>query len=180
MVLLDDDSEPTAAGSGLTAESRRTRSQISVSIMQCAYERISNENFLCTCNHGNAAALANARCCRHALSDPAMSRVRRHRLYPVSGAMRDRDAIPSPQVIPGGGKAAVLLLLSVVLASNDGQYVERFAKPITFVKLRLMGSLSLSSGRPKADPLAILAPRICTVVRDLSIVSDIARVHEGG
>jgi hypothetical protein len=98
---------------------RRIDSDLVSKTRKCAYERICSENLLCTCNRGNAAALANARCCRHPLSDPAMSCVRRYRLYPDPGAVRDRGAILSPQVIPGGGPAAVLLLLSVVLAGGE-------------------------------------------------------------
>ncbi len=128
----------------MSSESRRTRSQISASIMRCAYERISDENFLCTCNHGNAIALANARCCRHALSDPAMSCVRRHRLYPDSGTMRDRGAVPSPQAIPGGGKAAVLLLLSMVLAADDGRCMPGGRSRLAILRRRLPPELNPS------------------------------------
>src|SRR6202051_88094 len=79
--------------------------------------RISNENFLCACDRCNPDAVSDACACRYDLPVAAMSRVRRHRLHPDSGAMRDSGAIPSPQAIVAGSEAADILLLSIVPAT---------------------------------------------------------------
>jgi hypothetical protein len=43
----------------------QTQSQNSARVIGCVYERISNENLLCTCDHYNTTALSDVRSCRH-------------------------------------------------------------------------------------------------------------------
>jgi hypothetical protein len=81
----------------------------------------SNESLLCPGDHRTALAFSYARCCRHYLSDTAVPRVRRHRLHPNCGAVRDSGAIISPQVIPAGFKAVVLLLRSLLLTGDQSR-----------------------------------------------------------
>jgi hypothetical protein len=97
---------------------------------RCIFRKVkergpSNESLLCPGDHRTALAFSYARCCRHYLSDTAVPRVRRHRLHPNCGAVRDSGAIISPQVIPAGCKAAVILLLSVVRATNDRRPIRK-------------------------------------------------------
>jgi hypothetical protein len=121
-------SGPEAAASALTAESIQTQSQETARLISVRTKGISNENFLCACDHCNPDAVSDACACRYDLSDAAMSRVRRHRLYPDCGAMRDSGAIPSPQAIVAGSEAADILLLSIVPATNDGQHIPRIPR----------------------------------------------------
>src|ERR1700737_659253 len=97
---------------------------------KCIFRKVkergnSDENLPRTGDHRTALAFSYARSCRYHLSDPAVSCVRRHRLHPDCGAMRDGGAIVSPQVIPAGCKAAVILLLSVVRATNDRRPIRK-------------------------------------------------------
>jgi len=101
----------------LTAESIQTQSQETARLISVRTKGISNENFLCACDRCNPDAVSDACACRYDLPVAAMSRVRRHRLHPDSGAMRDSGAIPSPQAIVAGSEAADILLLSIVPAT---------------------------------------------------------------
>src|SRR6202022_2936246 len=97
---------------------------------KCIFRKVkergnSDENLPRTGDHRTALAFPYARFCRYYLSDTAVSRVRRHRLHRNCGAMRDGGAIISPQVIPAGCKAAVILLLSVVVATNDRRPIRK-------------------------------------------------------
>src|ERR1700692_2623882 len=88
--------------------------ELSTQQNRCIFRKVkergpSNESLLCPGDHRTALAFSYARCCRHYLSDTAVPRVRRHRLHPNCGAVRDSGAIISPQVIPAGFKAVVLL-----------------------------------------------------------------------
>src|ERR1700737_4986150 len=97
---------------------------------KCIFRKVkergnSDENLPRTGDHRTALAFSYARSCRYHLSAHALSGVRRHRLHPDCGAMRDGGAIVSPQVIPAGCKAAVILLLSVVRATNDPRPIRK-------------------------------------------------------
>jgi hypothetical protein len=79
-----------------------------------------DENLLCTCVHRNIFAFSGSCSSRHHLSDTAMSCVRRHRLYPDSGAMRDGRALLPAQIVRPGCKEAKVLRLSKLIAATRG------------------------------------------------------------